>query len=105
MITTAHLRGTEVGERPRTSLIDQLARKADANKDGTVSSAEFTAFLSSLTESLDHEEQAAKTPSASATDLGPGAAPAVPALRSADGQASAAQALRRAIQRTETEGK
>ena len=59
MVTNVNLRMT-TGTRGGTSpLIDQLARKADGNHDGTVTSAEFTAFLSSLMQSLDAEARTA----------------------------------------------
>lgn len=43
------------GATERSPLVDQLARKVDGNRDGQVTSAEFSNFLSSLMQSLDHE--------------------------------------------------
>lgn len=44
----------------RSQLVEQLARRVDVNRDGQVTSAEFSNFLSGLMKSLD--EDAAATP-------------------------------------------
>jgi hypothetical protein len=53
----------------RSPLVEQLARKVDGNRDGQVTSAEFSNFLSSLMQSLDseltsHRDAGPATPSA-----------------------------------------
>ena len=44
----------------RSQLVEQLARRVDANRDGQVTSAEFSNFLSSLMQSLDQETAAGR---------------------------------------------
>lgn len=39
----------------RSQLAEQLARRSDSNRDGQVTSAEFSAFLTGLMQSLDSE--------------------------------------------------
>jgi hypothetical protein len=46
---------SSTGATERSPLVEQLARKADGNRDGQVTSAEFSSFLSSLMASLDQE--------------------------------------------------
>lgn len=91
---TTHLATTGT-ENARSPLIDQLARRADANRDGNVTSAEFSHFLSGLMESIEAEtrEPAAQPPAASAATV-PGA-PEL--LKTASSPSAAADALRRAI--------
>lgn len=79
----------------QSPLLDQLSRRADADRDGTVSTAEFSAFLTSLVQSLDDETAQAKQAAASE----PVAQPVTPAP-SPTGSPSAkamASALRTAI--------
>lgn len=57
------------GAPDRSQLIDQLARRVDTNRDGQVTSGEFSTFLSGLMQSLDKEQSSNRTevaPSASA---------------------------------------
>jgi hypothetical protein len=49
----AALSGT--GTTERSQLVEQLARRVDTNRDGQVTSAEFSNFLSGLMQSLDSE--------------------------------------------------
>lgn len=51
----------------RSQLVEQLARRVDVNRDGQVTSAEFSTFLSGLMKSLD-DESAAKAPVPAATE-------------------------------------
>jgi hypothetical protein len=46
------------GTTERSSLVEQLARRADGNRDGQVTSAEFSTFLANLMQSLDSEQAA-----------------------------------------------
>lgn len=56
MIDTTHtLVGPAGASAPRSPLVDQLARRADADHDGQVTSAEFASFLSELMQSLDDD--------------------------------------------------
>jgi len=41
-----------------SQLVEQLARRVDTNRDGQVTSTEFSAFLSNLMQSLDTEQAA-----------------------------------------------
>ena len=49
------------GAADRSQLIDQLARRVDANRDGQVTSGEFSTFLSGLMQSLDQEQSSNRT--------------------------------------------
>ena len=91
---TTHLATTGT-DNARSPLIDQLARRADANRDGNVTSAEFNNFLSGLMESLeaDRREPAAQ-PTTASTATVPGA---TELLKTASSPSAAADALRRAI--------
>jgi hypothetical protein len=73
---------SHLASNPETSelapLLQQLARRADVNRDGQVTSAEFNDFLSKLTSSLDDEVKNpaaaaspddARTPAAAVTEL------------------------------------
>ncbi len=44
------------------SPLEQLARRADVNRDGQVSNPEFAGFLSDLMQSLDREQAATPAP-------------------------------------------
>ena len=50
------------GATERSPLVEQLARKVDGNRDGQVTSAEFSSFLSSLMQSLDSESASRHEP-------------------------------------------
>ena len=56
-------------------LLQQLAKKADTNRDGQVSSTEFTDFLGKLMQSLDESQRVA---SGSPTSSEPSAAAPIP---------------------------
>lgn len=43
----------------RSPLLDQLARKIDTNRDGQLTSGEFSEFLAGLMQSLDDEQRSA----------------------------------------------
>ncbi len=49
------------GATDRSQLIDQLARRVDTNRDGQVTSGEFSTFLSGLMQSLDKEQSSYRT--------------------------------------------
>jgi len=51
------------GATDRSQLIDQLARRVDTNRDGQVTSGEFSTFLSGLMQSLDKEQSSYRTQS------------------------------------------
>jgi hypothetical protein len=55
VINSMHPLVSGPGATERSPLVDQLARKVDTNRDGEVTSAEFSSFLSSLMQSLDHD--------------------------------------------------
>lgn len=96
MISTTNIRSSETGSTERSPLMDQLAKQADTNRDGNVTTREFSAFLSSLTESLDKDLQR------SAADVNaPGASAPPAATTPAVSPHTAAQALAKAIARTE----
>jgi hypothetical protein len=57
---------SSAGATERSPLVEQLARKVDGNRDGEVTSAEFSHFLSSLMQSLDSELTADRGPDPSA---------------------------------------
>ena len=46
----------------RSQLVEQLARRLDTNRDGQVTSAEFSSFLSNLMQSLDTEQASQGAP-------------------------------------------
>lgn len=50
--TTGFVSGAEAGER---SLVDQVGKRADVNRDGQISSEEFSKFLQDLVRSIDAE--------------------------------------------------
>ena len=60
MITTTSL-PTSSNVTERSPLLDQLARKIDADRDGTLTSAEFSQFLAGLMQSLDEEQRSASS--------------------------------------------
>lgn len=101
MITTTNLPGAAHAiPQERPTLVDQLARKADVNRDGTVTTAEFTAFLGGLLQTLDRDE--------AARDAEPPVPPAAVVATEADPRlavtpqpSAAVESLRRAIRRTE----
>jgi hypothetical protein len=103
VITNINLRVSAADSAEKSPLLEQLARKADANHDGTLTSAEFTAFLSTLTKSLDDDgkQPAAERPGDPSTNVH--ASVALPALARPTTPAVAIEALRRAITRTEGE--
>lgn len=49
------------GAADRSQLVEQLARRVDTNRDGQVTSNEFSTFLSSLMQSLDQEQTSTRT--------------------------------------------
>lgn len=55
------------GAPDRSQLIDQLARRVDTNRDGQVTSGEFSTFLSGLMQSLDKEQSSYRTDAAPAS--------------------------------------
>jgi hypothetical protein len=97
VVTTLHLRIEHAGA-DRSSLVDQLARKADVNRDGTVSDAEFRAYLSDVTgtaAALEPAPPSAEAPQSAAAPRTPtGAEPTEPNPK------AKAAALDRAIART-----
>ena len=91
---SAHL--PSAGATERSSLVEELTRRVDANRDGEVTSAEFANFLSALTQSLDDEQAAARgtaDPSAPTVPAGPAPADAAPMT-----PAQAAHMLRQAFE-------
>lgn len=84
-----------VGER--SPLIDQLARRADANRDGQITRAELDNFLSDLTRALDSELErhraAAGDPPPAATSTTPVLAADLTAMTRAQASALLRQAL------------
>jgi hypothetical protein len=52
----AVISGTNAADR--SQLVEQLARRVDVNRDGQVTSAEFSSFLSGLMKSIDEESTA-----------------------------------------------
>lgn len=48
----------------RSPLVDQLARRADANHDGQVTSAELAGFFADLMQALDDDQSAQRAPAA-----------------------------------------
>lgn len=84
------------GATERSPLIEQLARKVDGNRDGQVTSVEFSDFLSSLMQSLDHElasqREAGPALTASSAPATPLSAEAAPLTR-----AQGAELLRQAF--------
>jgi hypothetical protein len=55
MITNMNAVISGTGHADRSQLVEQLARRVDTNRDGQVTSAEFSNFLSGLMQSLDEE--------------------------------------------------
>ena len=51
------------GATDRSQLINQLARRVDSNRDGQVTSGEFSTFLSGLMQSLDKKQSSHRTQS------------------------------------------
>jgi hypothetical protein len=68
-------------------LVQQLAKRADTNHDGTVTSAEFSDFLSKLVQSIDETPQAPATTPSSAV-AGTAAAPATAVATQTPGAAA-----------------
>lgn len=66
MINSVNPHISSTGATERSPLVEQLARKVDGNRDGQVTSAEFSSFLSSLMQSLDSELTADRAPDATA---------------------------------------
>lgn len=58
MITNMNALISGTGAADRSQLVEQLVRRVDTNRDGQVTSAEFSNFLSSLMQSLDEETAA-----------------------------------------------
>jgi len=54
---------TATSATERSPLVEQLARRADADRNGQVTSAEFSSFLEGLMQSL-NDDQVSTTPSA-----------------------------------------
>jgi hypothetical protein len=99
VINTAHLPTAAQMPNERPTLVDQLTRKADVNHDGTVTSAEFTAFLGGLMQELDRERPTGERPQAT-RPVEPAAAEPVPHVTATPRPASAVEALQKAIART-----
>ncbi len=53
MITNINAALSGTGSADKSQLVEQLARRVDTNRDGQVTSAEFSSFLSELMQSLD----------------------------------------------------
>lgn len=90
-----HPIATNGTETVRSPLLEQIARRADVNRDGTVTNSEFSEFLSGLMKSLEEE-------SAKSVDVAAPAVPATPAESSIRDAAplsvsTAAAALRAAL--------
>jgi hypothetical protein len=71
---------SSAGATERSQLTEQLARRVDGNRDGQVTSAEFSNFLSSLMQSLDgelasHRESNPAAPSPAAAEPSPALLP------------------------------
>lgn len=79
----------------RSPLMEQLARRVDADRDGQVTSAEFSSFLAGLMQSLDNEQGAATSPASAPT---PAAEPVLPAQPAAMTPAQASALLRQAFE-------
>jgi hypothetical protein len=87
-----HISGA--GATERSPLTEQLARKVDGNRDGRVTSAEFSSFLTSLMESLDgeltsHRASDPAAPSPVAADASPAPLPLTEAAPLSRAQAAA----------------
>jgi hypothetical protein len=61
MITNMNAVISGTGHADRSQLVEQLARRVDTNRDGQVTSAEFSNFLSGLMQSLDEEAASHRT--------------------------------------------
>jgi hypothetical protein len=91
---TTHLATTSTADA-RSPLLDQIARRADVNRDGNVTSAEFSNFLSGLMESLEAEARNTAADPQTASTV---PAPSTPELlKTVSSPSAAADALRRAI--------
>lgn len=101
MITTTNLRISTADAAEKSPLLEQLAKKADVNRDGNVTSAEFTAFLSTLMKSLDTEHGSKDIPKIDERTRDAVADVLTIASRQAASPAAAIDALRRAISRAE----
>lgn len=60
MITATSLQ-TSSNVTDRSPLLDQLARRVDTDRDGQLTSAEFSRFLAGLMQSLDEEQRSASS--------------------------------------------
>jgi len=58
---------SSTGATERSPLVEQLARRVDGNRDGQVTSAEFSSFLADLMQSLDGEQATSREPAAPAS--------------------------------------
>lgn len=103
MINATHTTSaTPTGDDAR--LVEQLARRADTDRNGRVSSDELTSFLSELMRSLDEETAADRTATASSAPAPrvageSGAPPSIDAVPMTPAQG--AELLRRAFGSTE----
>jgi hypothetical protein len=80
------------GAADRTQLIEQLARRVDTNRDGQVTSGEFSTFLSGLMQSLDNEQSSFRTQGDPSVPSAPTADPSTILLSVGDaGQLTRAQ--------------
>lgn len=93
MISTPSLTATSATER--SPLMEQLGRRIDTDRDGQVTSAEFSSFLTGLMKSLD-DEQAPATPARNA--LSAANAPALTAQASPMTPAQASALLRQTFE-------
>lgn len=66
MITNINAALSGTGTADRTQLVEQLARRVDSNRDGQVTTAEFSSFLSGLMQSLDTDLASARQSDVSA---------------------------------------
>ena len=100
MITNINAALSGTGTADGSQLVEQLARRVDTNRDGQVTSAEFSSFLSGLMQSLDTELASERQPDAPAASTG-AASPVLPSIAEA-GPMTPAQGARLLRQAFET---
>jgi hypothetical protein len=100
VITNINAALTGTGTADGSQLVEQLARRVDTNRDGQVTSAEFSSFLSGLMQSLDTELASERQPDVQAASPGAGSA-VLPSIAEA-GPVTPAQGARLLRQAFET---
>ena len=81
----------------RSPLIEQLVRRADADRDGQLTTAEFSAFLEGLVQSLDRDQAAARPDAPAEPTAAAVSSPAPVDIAAALSRARAASQLRQAF--------